>query len=104
MRNSCIPPILSMGKIAIAVTIIPTPPIHCKMARHNKIPLLTSSSPVITVDPVVVIPDTASKRASVKLSPTSAINNGKAANAAKDIHDKVVNKNAPRARSLAFGE
>ena len=69
MRNSCMPPTFRIGSTAIAMTMMPMPPSHCSSARHNKIPVVRPSSPVITVDPVVVIPDIASKKASVKLSP-----------------------------------
>ena len=47
-------------------TMKPTPPIHWRIARHIRMPRSVPSSPVITVDPVVVMPDMASKKASVK--------------------------------------
>ena len=65
MRKSCIPPTRSIGITAIAITMIPIPPSHCKSARHNKIPCGAVSRPTITVDPVVEMPDIASKNASV---------------------------------------
>ena len=68
MRKSCIPPTRSIGRKAIPVTTKPTPPIHCSSARHSRIPCAVVSSPAITVEPVVVIPDIASKKASVNVS------------------------------------
>ena len=65
MRKSCMPPTLSMGMTAMAMTMMPTPPSHCRSARHISIPGGAWSSPVITVEPVVVSPDMASKKASV---------------------------------------
>jgi hypothetical protein len=47
------------------MTIIPMPPSHCRMALHNKIPFGVYSKLEIIVDPVVVIPDMLSKKASV---------------------------------------
>ena len=51
--------------MATAVTMMPMPPIHCSRARQIRMPGGASSSPEITVEPVVVIPDMASKNASV---------------------------------------
>ena len=65
VRKICMPPICSMGSTAIAMTMIPIPPSHWSSARHKRIPGGASSSPTITVDPVVVRPDMASKNASV---------------------------------------
>ncbi|CSC46517.1 Uncharacterised protein [Vibrio cholerae] len=59
--NSFIPPTLSIGNTATAITIKPTPPNHCKMERHSKILGGISSKPLSTVDPVVVRPDMVSK-------------------------------------------
>ena len=64
--NSCIPPTLSIGKIAIAITITPIPPSHCRSDRQTKIPGGESSIFVSIVDPVVVIPDMDSKKEFVK--------------------------------------
>ena len=65
------PPTLSSGKNTIATTMIPTPPSHCRIPRQSKIPLGRSSRPDSTVEPVVVSPDIASKKASVKFDPVS---------------------------------
>ena len=66
MCKSCIPPICRVGKIAIANTIIPIPPNHWRSDLQINIPSDKSSKLEITVDPVVVIPLTDSKKASVK--------------------------------------
>ena len=63
--NSCIPPTRSMGRIETAMTTTPRPPSHCSMERHIRTPGGWSSSPLITVAPVVVMPLIASKKASV---------------------------------------
>ena len=52
--NNCIPPIPKRGKMAIANTIIPIPPIQCVVLRQNKIPFGTDSISLRMVDPVVV--------------------------------------------------
>ena len=63
--NNCIPPTFKRGKIVIAITTIPIPPNHCIIALHNKILFGVLSRLVITVAPVVVIPDMLSKNASL---------------------------------------
>ena len=65
MRNSCMPPICSSGSTAMAVTMMPTPPSHCRMERQIRMPGGALSKPMMTVEPVVVRPDMASKKASV---------------------------------------
>ena len=94
MRNSCMPPILSMGRTAIAMTMMPMPPSHCSKARHSKIPFGAVSSVVITVEPVVVMPDIASKKESVKLNPNSENANGSAENVVNTSQLPVVRMNA----------
>ena len=37
-RNSCMPPIRSVGRIAIAMAMMPMPPSHCSRARHSRMP------------------------------------------------------------------
>ena len=59
--KSCMPPTRSIGRIAMAVTMMPMPPSHCSSARHSRMPAGALSSPTMTVDPVVVSPDIASK-------------------------------------------
>lgn len=51
------------------MAMIPIPPIQCSIARHSRIPSGMESSPVSTVDPVVVMPDMVSNTASVTDSP-----------------------------------
>ena len=59
------PPERSQGRIAIAMTMIPTPPSHWIRARHKRMLCGMVSSPTSTVEPVVVTPDIVSKKASV---------------------------------------
>ena len=65
MRKSCMPPTRISGRTDKAMTMMPMPPSHCKSARQSRMPGGAVSSPVITVEPVVVMPDMASKKASV---------------------------------------
>ena len=65
------PPMLSIGRIATPMTMMPMPPSHCRIARHNRIPGGAASRPAITVEPVVVMPDIASNTASAALSCSS---------------------------------
>ena len=69
VRNSCMPPTPRYGSMAIAMTMIPTPPAHCSMPRHSRMPCGIRSRPTITVEPVVVRPETVSNTASATLSP-----------------------------------
>ena len=62
---SCMPPMRSKGKIPSAMTIMPAPPNQCNMARHSSIPRGWVDKSPITVAPMVVSPDIASKNASV---------------------------------------
>ncbi len=90
----CIPPTFRNGRIDIAIRIIPIPPSHCRRARHSRIPFGASSRPVITVEPVVVIPDIDSKKESVKLICSSDKRNGKAPNVAIPNQLKIMSKKA----------
>ncbi len=65
------PPTRSTGSSAIPVTTKPTPPIACRRARHSRTERGWSSRPLITVAPVVVMPDIDSKSASTGVSPPS---------------------------------
>ena len=58
------PPIFNKGSIVIAITIIPIPPSHCKIALQIRILFGALSRSVIIVEPVVVIPDILSKKES----------------------------------------
>jgi len=60
-RKICMPPMRSSGRKAIDTTMMPMPPIHCRMPRQRRNPFGMWSSPVNTVEPVVVSPDIASK-------------------------------------------
>jgi len=59
------PPTRSMGSTVRAMMMMPSPPSHCRMPRHSRMPGGAVSRPTITVAPVVVMPDMASKKASV---------------------------------------
>ena len=96
MRKSCIPPTDSIGRTAIAITMMPTPPSHCSRARQIRIPGEAISICSSTVDPVVVIPDTDSKMASVKLSCSSLNMKGSEPNSPINIHDPLVRRKAWR--------
>ena len=63
--NNCIPPTPRLGRIETALTIIPIPPSHCKRLRQTIIPSEVFSRSSIIVEPVVVKPDTDSKKALV---------------------------------------
>jgi hypothetical protein len=77
-RTSCIPPTRRIGRIATPMTMMPMPPSHCRIARQRRIPGGAVSSPMITVEPVVVIPEVASKIASATLRSSSENANGRA--------------------------
>ena len=59
------PPTRSCGRMATAVTMMPTPPIQWRIERQRSRPRGIVSRPLRTVAPVVVMPDTLSKKASV---------------------------------------
>ena len=50
------------GRIVIAITIIPIPPSHCNKDLQTNVPFDAFSTSGKIVDPVVVIPETLSKR------------------------------------------
>ena len=99
--NKRMPPTCKNGKIAIAITIIPIPPSHCSMPRHNNTDFGNSSKPTITVAPVVVMADMASNQASVNPKYGCAKTNGRVANRLAQTQHKVVSKNTCRARNFA---
>ena len=78
----------------MAITIIPIPPNHCSIARHSKILLGVESKFIIIVDPVVVIPDILSKKASVILRLNSENINGSEPKIAILNHEREVSKKA----------
>ncbi len=55
------PPILRNGRMTMARPMMPMPPIHWMVERHNRIDGGSLSRPDSTVAPVVVRPETASK-------------------------------------------
>ena len=52
--NNCMPPIPKSGKIAMASTIIPIPPIQCVVLRQKRTPLGMISISFNMLAPVVV--------------------------------------------------
>jgi hypothetical protein len=82
--NTCIPPTPSKGRIAIVNTNIPIPPIHCNTALQIKIDLGILSNPEKMVAPVVVRPETDSKKALIGLTPSIKKQNG-----IEEISDKI---------------
>tara|TARA_X000001036_G_C20637472_1_gene789707 strand:+ start:923 stop:1477 length:555 start_codon:yes stop_codon:yes gene_type:complete len=88
------PPTFNSGSIVIAITIIPMPPNHCKIALQIRILFGAVSILVIIVEPVVVIPDILSKKASTKDKFRLDSKNGKHPKMAIDNQDKVVNRKA----------
>ncbi len=62
------PPMPSIGRIAMAKTMIPMPPSHWVRARQSSRERGAPSMCSITVEPVVVKPATDSKRASTGVS------------------------------------
>ena len=85
---------LSKGKTVIAITTIPIPPNHCKIALQIKTPLEAISILSKIVDPVLVISHINSKKASVKESCKDEYIKGKLANKVTAIHEKEVIINA----------
>ena len=77
----------------MAITIIPIPPSHCIIDLHNNILFGVWSKLLITVEPVVVIPDMLSKKASLKDKFIVESIKGKLPNKAIDIQANVENKN-----------
>ncbi len=67
---SCIPPTASLGRMAMARTIIPMPPNHWLKLLQKSIPLGRASISINTVAPVVVNPATDSNHASTGLPKT----------------------------------
>ena len=83
------------------MTMKPMPPSQCRIARHRRMPGGATSSPMITVAPVVVMPDTASNTASARVSSSSENASGRAANNPTTIHTEVVRRKAWRPVSSA---
>ena len=68
-------------------TMMPKPPIHWVRLRQSRMSLGTDSTSAIMVEPVVVKPDMASKKASVKLGSVCPIRYGRQPNRDKVSHD-----------------
>jgi len=86
------PPTFKRGSTVIAITIIPTPPSHCIIALHSNTLLGDASKFVITVEPVVVIPDILSKNESLNEKLRSERIKGIEPKKATAIHAKDENK------------
>ena len=80
----------------MAMTIMPTPPSHCSKARQIRMPGEAVSICCRTVDPVVVMPETDSKTASVRLSCNSLKIKGRAPKRPISIQEPLVSRNAWR--------
>ena len=80
-----------IGINVMAITIIPIPPNHCKIARQNKIAFGESFKFNIIVEPVVVMPDILSKKASVIDNSSSEKIKGNDPKIATLSHDRAVN-------------
>ncbi len=76
--KSCMPPTPSSGRIATVSTMMPMPPIQCMRCRQMLIDGASASRPLIVVEPVVVRPEVASKKASVKDMPRPSSISGSA--------------------------
>ena len=87
------PPTRNSGKKTIATTMIPMPPNQFSSPRHKSKPRGKSSKPLITVDPVVVRPEVASKTASTTEDCVAPIKNGRAAKIGNTTQTPVVSRN-----------
>lgn len=87
------PPTRSSGRNTIATTMMPTPPNHCSIERHKRSPGGRSSSRTKTVEPVVVMPDIASKMASTVVASVAPIRNGSAPNSGRTDQTPVARRN-----------
>ena len=81
---------------------MPNPPIHCVSERQMSIPLLHLSTSRITVAPVVVNPDIASKKASLTLRGVEQSMNGNMPNNEKTIHAMEASNMPSRRFSILF--
>ncbi len=90
------PPIRKKGRMVRAITMIPIPPSHWSRALHTRRLAGCLPKEVITVAPVVVSPDIASKKESTVLRLVTPIENGMLAKAPKNNHVKLVRRNTSR--------
>ena len=95
-----LPLLFNVGINVKVKRMIPSPPIHCVSARQSNIPLLQLSTSRITVAPVVVNPDIASKNASLASNGVSHKMNGNIPNKEKTIHATDASKSPSRRRSI----
>ena len=77
-------------------TITPRPPTHCRIERHKRRPGGRWSRPEITVEPVVVMPDMDSKKASARLICSDDSTKGTAPATAKVSHNRLTCRKAKR--------
>ncbi len=82
--------------MASASTMMPMPPNQCSAQRHRLIAGGSESTPVRTVDPVVVRPEVVSKYASVKLKFGIASSSGIVAAPAINTHASVTSRKPSR--------
>ena len=75
-----------IGSTAMANTSTPIPPTQWEKLRQNNAPRLSASTSFKIVEPVVVKPDTISKKASAKAGISPEITNGSAPNADISTH------------------
>jgi hypothetical protein len=85
-----------IGKMVMAIKMIPVPPNHCRIDRHNKIPRGTLAKWGRIVAPVVVRAETDSKVASTKLSDSLDQYKGRPAKREAAAQLSPVSKNASR--------
>ena len=93
------PPTRSVGRNAIATTTMPTPPNHCSIARQRCVPAGRLSGSVKTLLPVVVMPDIASKSASVSVASAAPKMNGSAPKSGSASQTEKVRMNVCRTLS-----
>ena len=96
------PVLLSDGMMAMVKSTIPRPPSHCVNPRQSRMPWLHSSTSRITVAPVVVKPDIASKNPSLTLSGVAQIRNGIIPSAEKATHTRAVSRQPSRRPKRGF--
>ncbi len=95
--NMSIPPEeLSIGITAKVNSIMPIPPSHCMVARHMCMPWLICVTSSSTLAPVVVNPDIASKKASLKLIGILQNMNGSMPNMENTTHTIAVSRKPSR--------
>ena len=100
---SCMPPTPSSGSTASAMTMMPRPPNHSSAWRQKFSDGGSWSRPVSTVEPVVVRPDMASKKAPVKVSPGMRSSSGSAAAAGSSTQPRVTSRKPSRGCSSRCG-